>query len=142
MPRFELPKSIEARKLNMRSGLPVDPHWVTIPFGALLDIVETRGDLTKFTYLGELFHSADDVLRSVPVARSGEATPPAEVAAGAGSTAERPAAPGLRWERLVSSAAHSISRAKVPGGWLVLAGDSALTFYPDPDHRWDGRSLA
>jgi hypothetical protein len=38
-----------------------------------------------------------------------------------------------------------ISRARVPGGWLVytweLANNSpALTFVPDPDHRWNGSS--
>jgi hypothetical protein len=37
-------------------------------------------------------------------------------------------------------------RARVPGGWLVFLygwGQSLLTgatFYPDPDHRWDGGS--
>jgi hypothetical protein len=33
-------------------------------------------------------------------------------------------------------------RAKVVGGWLMLfcgdAGISGVTFYPDPDHEWDG----
>ena len=35
-------------------------------------------------------------------------------------------------------------RAKVPGGWLVCIWDSygiGLTFYPDPDHKWDGGTL-
>ena len=37
----------------------------------------------------------------------------------------------------------NIYRAKVPGGWLVLVmhNTSGLTFYPDPDHKWDGTSL-
>ena len=39
----------------------------------------------------------------------------------------------------------SLSRAKVPGGWLLYAttaGDSAsLVFVPDPGHVWDGASL-
>jgi hypothetical protein len=41
----------------------------------------------------------------------------------------------------------SLYRAKVPGGWLVLAvlgltGESGtITFYPDPGHAWDGSSL-
>lgn len=41
-----------------------------------------------------------------------------------------------------------IGRTKVPGGWLVFytrglggLGDSGLTFYPDPEHKWDGNSL-
>jgi hypothetical protein len=45
-------------------------------------------------------------------------------------------------------------RSKVPGGWLVFVygcavgelgswglGFGGLTFYPDPDHEWDGDSL-
>jgi hypothetical protein len=59
----------------------------------------------------------------------------------------------LKWEELQSEPVASghmyperISRARVPGGWLVytweLANNSpALTFVPDPDHRWDGSSL-
>ena len=38
-----------------------------------------------------------------------------------------------------------IARAKVPGGWLVGIGAnhmfSGVTFYPDPQHTWDGASL-
>lgn len=36
------------------------------------------------------------------------------------------------------------SRAKIPGGWLVRMhenGVHALTFVPDPEHKWDGASL-
>jgi hypothetical protein len=39
----------------------------------------------------------------------------------------------------------SLSRAKIPGGWLVYgttSGDTAsLVFVPDPNHEWDGGSL-
>jgi len=41
----------------------------------------------------------------------------------------------------------SIQRARVPGGWLVhlvdITGlaDSGLAFYPDPEHRWNGKTL-
>lgn len=42
-------------------------------------------------------------------------------------------------------APSSLSRAKIPGGWLVYAttpGDAAsLVFVPDPEHQWDGASL-
>jgi hypothetical protein len=43
-----------------------------------------------------------------------------------------------------------VARAKVPGGWLVCTGFvrslagisySGMTFYPDPDHLWDGNTL-
>lgn len=57
----------------------------------------------------------------------------------------------LVWHKLNSSSAESrvfklgnVYRAKVAGGWLVLVADNAngLTFYPDPEHNWDGGSLA
>lgn len=42
----------------------------------------------------------------------------------------------------------NMSRAKVPGGWLVLAVCVSMptfgnvTFVPDVEHRWDGSSLS
>jgi hypothetical protein len=39
----------------------------------------------------------------------------------------------------------SLSRARIPGGWLVYGttpGDPAVfVFVPDPEHHWDGASL-
>jgi hypothetical protein len=37
----------------------------------------------------------------------------------------------------------NLCRAKVPGGWLVMifTAPGGLTFYPDPQHTWDGSSL-
>ncbi len=39
----------------------------------------------------------------------------------------------------------SLSRTKIPGGWLVYGTTSAaetfLVFVPDPEHQWDGSSL-
>jgi hypothetical protein len=44
--------------------------------------------------------------------------------------------------------ALAIQRARVRGGWLIAAylftlsfKTASLTFYPDPEHRWDGSSL-
>jgi hypothetical protein len=58
----------------------------------------------------------------------------------------------LVWEELKSSRADAgifgigwkIHRAKILGGWLVLAihNTTGLTFYPDPEHKWDGGSLS
>lgn len=46
------------------------------------------------------------------------------------------------------SLAIKVERAKVPGGWLVRtwfkaveSGGMGLTFYPDPEHTWDGSTL-
>lgn len=53
MAKFELTKSIDARKLNKRTMNPLGPERFPIPFGAILtDVTEERG-LYKFSYLGE-----------------------------------------------------------------------------------------
>jgi hypothetical protein len=52
----------------------------------------------------------------------------------------------LRFEKLDvgSTLSARLSRAKIPGGWLVVVtsnSGSGLTFYSDPQHKWDGNSL-
>jgi hypothetical protein len=55
----------------------------------------------------------------------------------------------LVWEELGSSGRGvlkldwDVFRTRVPGGWLVLViqNTSGLTFYPDPEHKWDGGSV-
>ena len=57
----------------------------------------------------------------------------------------------LIWQEVDSSRAGggvlklgwNVHRTKVPGGWLVLVihNTTGLTFYPDPEHKWDGASL-
>ncbi|MGC9972158.1 MAG: hypothetical protein ABSE56_16380 [Bryobacteraceae bacterium] len=148
MPRFELKKSIEVNKLNKRTGFPTGDLPTTIPFGAIIDDPELAWDYGKFTFQGQLYRCASDVLQAAmekePVA---VATPaPAAAAAPAAPAAAEPAepapsvpeAPGLKWETLRSNPAAL--RAKVPGGWLVTVY-SSVAFYPDPDHVWDGTSL-
>ena len=51
----------------------------------------------------------------------------------------------IKWEALNNGGATSclLSRAKIPGGWLVWIHQTdgeALTYYPDPNHKWDGNS--
>ena len=52
----------------------------------------------------------------------------------------------MEWQVVPSKGSEffKVYRSKVPGGWLVFmssAGDNvALTFYPDPTHKWDGSS--
>jgi hypothetical protein len=53
----------------------------------------------------------------------------------------------LKFERLDvdSTVSVRLSRAKIPGGWLLVVtsnSGSGLTFYSDPQHKWDGNSLA
>lgn len=65
------------------------------------------------------------------------------------STAQGAEQRQLVWHKLNSSSEDrvfslgNVYRAKVPGGWLVVVTDDArgLTFYPDPEHHWDGGSL-
>jgi hypothetical protein len=50
----------------------------------------------------------------------------------------------LHWEDLQSDNKLTVSRAKVPGGWLVFtrwgSNLAGMTFYQDPNHQWDGTS--
>lgn len=52
----------------------------------------------------------------------------------------------LRWEELEQEGVPygRIFRVKVPGGWLVRVHQpegEGITFYPDPNYSWDGKSL-
>ncbi|HZH98677.1 MAG TPA: hypothetical protein VEX38_06870 [Fimbriimonadaceae bacterium] len=60
----------------------------------------------------------------------------------------------LRWHKLpVAEPRHdfvhgTVYRAMVPGGWLISlfwsashCGGPTVTFYPDPNHEWDGSTL-
>ena len=57
----------------------------------------------------------------------------------------------LKFEKIEATyetAPLNASRAKVPGGWLVMvawstgfSGSASVTFLPDPSHAWDGSSL-
>ncbi len=52
--------------------------------------------------------------------------------------------PKLKFELLDNTEPeHNISRAKVIGGWLISEKHfrGGVTFYPDPNHEWDGNSL-
>ena len=48
----------------------------------------------------------------------------------------------VQWEDIPSDNRMTVSRAKVPGGWLVFArwgsNLAGATFYPDPNHQWSG----
>ena len=132
MAKFELTKTIEARKLNKRTGIPLSEPPLSIPFGAIVEDPAEDRDVVKFTYLGEPYQCPEEVFRvaSAPIG--------AAPAAPKGPAAAAPPPPKLQWEGL---SAEGVRRAKVPGGWLVAIGAGALTFYPDPDHTWDGASL-
>jgi hypothetical protein len=130
MDKFALTKTIEARKLNPRTRVPTGEPSVTIPFGAVIqDLVEDR-DVIKFSYLGQPHQCPAPVLTEaierVQPGRKAAAVPPA----------------ALQWQE-VDSNVGKLLRAKVPGGWLIWGHslDGSPSFYPDPQHAWDGGSL-
>lgn len=145
--KFELTKSVEARKLNPRTGIPTTDPPVSVPFGAIITDIQQDRDDAKFYYLGQYLQCAYDVLERaiVPVGQSGPNANAASAAAASATPAPavppEPEAEGpkLAWQALRSTQGQC-ARAKVPGGWLISLG-SALTFYPDPAHEWDGTSL-
>ncbi|MBS1831722.1 MAG: hypothetical protein JST65_03365 [Acidobacteria bacterium] len=57
MVKAELTKTIEARKLNKRTMRALSPDPVTIPFGGILDKIESDDYVMRFFYLGEPFET-------------------------------------------------------------------------------------
>jgi len=142
---YELTKTIEVKKLNKRSGLPLPEPPVIIPFGSVIENLKRDRGSVRFTHLFELFEIAETVLdsaiREAGGGQSGQASthsaPPA--AAEPNGEVGAASAPEFAWQQ-VSAAPIRLLRAKVPGGWL-LSSDGAVGFYPDPEHAWDGRSM-
>jgi hypothetical protein len=131
----ELAKSIEAKKLNKRSKLPLPEPAVTIPFGALVQEIEEDGAQARFAYLGELYQCSLDLLNRAVGASAGTHS----AAESGTANAARTEAP-FRWQEIRTNLGE-LQRASVPGGWLLMSGSSrSITFYPDPDHAWDGRT--
>jgi hypothetical protein len=137
MAKFVLGKTIDARKLNKRTGIPTAEPSVTIPYGAIIDSLAPDGDVDKFTYLGEPYQCPHDIMAGALQAAPGAQKPEAAPAAAKAAKPEAAAAE-LHWETVPSSE-FEVRRAKVPGGWLVTAG-GGVTFLPDPDHAWDAGS--
>jgi hypothetical protein len=148
MSKFELIKSIEARKLNPRTGIPTTDPPVTIPFGAILEDVTQDRDDSKFSYLGQRYQCPEEAFRTATVTvatgTSPQARQPQPETAAPAQFAPVPLAPeqpaceaAVSWERVTSNW-RDLMRLKVPGGWLVALADANTSpaFYPDPDHRW------
>jgi len=151
MGKISLNKRIEATKLHERTGAPLAGPEVTIPFGALVESAGTDRDRERFRYLGELYSVKQDIFVA---ATKGDGPEDVPAAAPAPAQATAPAAPApapaavgvttgaaparLRFEAL-EAGAYAVARAKVAGGWLVTYG-SGITYYPDPEHLWDGTS--
>lgn len=61
--KFELTKSIEARKLNPRTKVPLNDYH-TIPFGAIIENPADRDNVEQFTYLGEYYQYPREDLKA------------------------------------------------------------------------------
>lgn len=144
MAKYELTKSVEAQKLNKRTGIPLTEPPTTIPYGAILDDVREDGDHFRFTYLTNLYQVRKDVVRGAlqPIDQPATAGEGAAVNAEERSSAPAAAAkPALIFEPLHVKGAAALSRARIPGGWLVAGGGGALAFVPDAFHEWNGASI-
>jgi hypothetical protein len=138
-----LNKSIAATHLNRKTGVPWSEPEANIPYGAIVQYVGSDGRNERFTYMSELYRCPADLLAS---ALDGGKIPQGAPAAAAKAVQEPGPASNpspaftLKFEQLAAET-YSIARAKVPGGWLVANGATGLTFYPDPEHSWNGQSI-
>jgi hypothetical protein len=138
-----LNKSIAATHLNKKTGIPLSEPEANIPFGAIVEYVGSDRGNERFSYMMELYRCPADILASAldggKIPRESEAPAPKAVQE-PGPAANPAPAFTLKFEALAARS-YSIARAKVPGGWLVTAGNSGITFYPDPEHSWTGQSI-
>jgi hypothetical protein len=143
--KLTINKSISANRLNPKTGVPYSEPESNIPFGAILTYKGSDRDQEKFIYMSELFRCPRDLLFSAldggKLPEDGEASAEEATASASAAAVPKPAPQvTLKFEKL-SAGSYSIARAKVPGGWLVVAGNSGVTFYPDAEHAWNGESL-
>lgn len=63
MAKFELTKSIEARKLNPRTMVPLNEYH-TIPFGGIIDNLVENRDMQQFSYLSDHYQYPSEDLKA------------------------------------------------------------------------------
>lgn len=150
MAKFETLKLVDALKVNKKTGVQMTQRC-EIPFGAIIENPhEVRGFL-RFAYLGEMYDVKYSDIEGYfkliggqpPSPSPSIASPPAAVVDSAPVSDSPPSSPApagadLRFQAVKSNV--PISRARIPGGWLVVAGQG-LTFVPDAGHDWDGKSV-
>jgi hypothetical protein len=157
-PKYRVTKMVEVRKLHPKSLVPLSEPPLQLPFTAILEGLTVDRDVYRFYYLGQPYQCLQKVLKSAiekidtPSAgcRSEETDAPDEVvvaaeaqpAAFGAATLDLPppAAGAFVWQQ-INTNHGTLQRAKVPGGWLVKLQSSAICYYPDANHKWDGSSL-
>jgi hypothetical protein len=137
MAKYELTKSVEGVKVNKRSGIPTNEK-VTVSFGAIIEDPKEDRDNLRFTHLGEIFDVKYSEIKGYYKLIEGTGTFATPAAPAAGKAAAPADTRYIHWQSIPANLATQ--RAKVPGGWLVAAGNG-LAFVPDPAHEWDGSSL-
>ncbi len=138
MAKYELTKSVEGVKVNKRSGIPTNEK-ITVSFGAIIEDPREDRDNLRFSHLGEIVDVKYSEIKGYYKLIEGTGAAPV---AAVGSATAKVAVPTdtrfIKWESIPSNLATQ--RAKVPGGWLVAAGNG-VAFVPDASHAWDGSSL-
>jgi hypothetical protein len=137
MNKFELCKTIEARKLNKRTGIPLTGPLTTIPYGTIVTDPVVDRDVVKFTYLNEFYQCTDEVFQDATVSlQADETSTPSQT--GSPTVSSQPV---LHWASIDTNRGR-LYRVKVPGGWLISTESmNALSFYPDQQHSWDPAAL-
>lgn len=146
MAKYETLKLVEALKVNPKTGVQLTQRQ-EIPFGAIIENPhEVRGFL-RFGYLGQPYDVPyPDIEGYYKLIGGPPATASANVPAAVvtpepqslSNPSPKPDRPRLQFEALNANIA--VSRARIPGGWLVAAGHG-ITFVPDAGHDWDGTSI-
>lgn len=137
MAKYELTKSVEGVKVNKRSGIPTNEK-MNVSFGAIIEDPREDRDNLRFSHLGELIDVKYSDIKGYYKLIEGTGSMPVAAAPAAAKSAEPADTRFIKWEAVPSNLATQ--RAKVPGGWLVAAGNG-VAFLPDPSHTWDGSSL-
>ena len=142
MPKQTLNKSIFAKKLHHRTLTPLSEPEITIPYGAILDDVRADRDMMVFSYLMEPYTCPREAFQSAVAGGAKEERPsaPAPAPAPEPEPLPEPEPVKLQFEAL-SSSVKGLSRARVPGGWLVATEQGGVAYYPDSRHVWKGDSV-
>ena len=152
------PHIIAVQRPPRNNGNATPPDFeVRTPLGGLRGRITLTGGLVEFPTISVRSHAMKGrifwrviavgvVLGLFAVAyglcKNGQVLSPSFATAAYG--AEHTGKPRLVFEDI--NATMNVTRAKVPGGWLVAVeawggGSYAITFYPDPKHEWDGGSI-